>query len=141
MEKDKSRGRSKCEFANLVRELNEAIDRFHRSSEEVEKIDDLVKGIKRELDVKKEQVIQENDKLLGELQAARNERELLLDEKEKLVELNDEAQETIKLYEKIVEFNKNGIEASANENLNQKVQLAELESKLMLYRKSIELLG
>jgi hypothetical protein len=78
---------------------------------------------------------------LGELQAARNERELLLDEKEKLVELNDEAQETIKLYEKIVEFNKNGIEASANENLNQKVQLAELESRLMLYRKSIELLG
>ncbi len=58
VEKDKSRGRSKCEFANLVRELNEAIDRFHRSSEEVEKIDDLVKGIKRELDVKKEQVIQ-----------------------------------------------------------------------------------
>lgn len=39
---------------------------------------------------------------MGQLQAARNERELLMEDKEKLVELNEEAQETIKLYEKIV---------------------------------------
>ena len=64
-----------------------------------------------------------------------------MDEKEKLVELNDEAQETIKLYEKIVEFNKNGIEASANENLNQKVQRAGMESKLMQYHTSSGRLG
>lgn len=58
----------------------------------MEKIDDLIKAVKRELEVKKEQVLQENDKLLAQLQGARNERELLMEEKDKLVELNEEAQ-------------------------------------------------
>lgn len=35
VEKDKNRGSSKCEFATLVRQLNEGIDKFHRCSEEV----------------------------------------------------------------------------------------------------------
>lgn len=51
-----------------------------------------------------------------------------------------ECQETNALLDRILAFTKNSLESSAQENLIQKVQLADLDSQLMNYRKSIELL-
>lgn len=40
-----------------MRNLNENIDRFHRAADKIEKLDDIIKQLKKEVDEGKEQVL------------------------------------------------------------------------------------
>lgn len=65
VEKEKSRTKSKCQFAALIREFNEGVESFHNASNDIEKIEDVVKAAKKQFDVKKESIIQGTDQLLS----------------------------------------------------------------------------